>query len=281
PTLESMIAHSDIIVTNFKSGDAEKFNLTSEVLFQINPQIIHAKISGFEHQHDRVAYDLVLQAETGMMSMNGTPESGPIKMPVAFIDLFASHQLKEGILCALLERHKTGRGGIVSCSLEAAAIGSLANQASNYLMSGLVAKRQGSLHPNIAPYGEMFSCKSGEQITLAIGSDRQFADVCVMLGLENLISDDRFSTNASRLKHRIALAKVLEQAIAQIDWEPWSRELLEKRIPFGVIRSLDEVFAERQGQEWILDEVQEGVATKRVRTVMFRYEPSPMQQGFQ
>ena len=156
---------------------------------------------------------------------------------------------------------------------------SLANQASNYLMSGWVAKRQGSLHPNIAPYGELFTCKSGEQITLAIGSDRQFADLCGTLSLEALISDERFSTNASRLKHRDLLAKALEHTIAQIDWPHWSQQLLDKHIPFGVIRSLDEVIGEPKAQQWILDEVQDGMMTKRLRTVMFHYEPAPSQQG--
>src|SRR5690606_24722143 len=93
-----LVASADILLTNFKVGDAEKFNLTTEVLQGVNPKLIHGRISGFGQDSDRVAYDLILQAESGFMSMNGTPESGPVKMPVALIDVLAAHQLKEGIL---------------------------------------------------------------------------------------------------------------------------------------------------------------------------------------
>src|SRR5690606_15808816 len=104
---------------------------------------------------------LILQAESGFMSMNGTPESGPVKMPVALIDVLAAHHLKEGILLALYERENSGKGKAVCVSLYDAALSSLVNQASNYLMAGKVPQRIGSLHPNIAPYGEIFETKDG------------------------------------------------------------------------------------------------------------------------
>ena len=103
--LIELLKDTDILLTNFKKGDVEKFNLTDDLLLEVNPRLIHGKISGFGSDSDRVAYDLILQAETGFMSMNGTEDSGPVKMPVALIDVLAAHQLKEGILCALLERH--------------------------------------------------------------------------------------------------------------------------------------------------------------------------------
>ena len=271
--LEELLRTSDVVITNFKLGDEEKFGLTSKDILRLNPKLIHAKITGFAHQEGRVAYDLVLQAETGMMAMNGTPESGPTKMPVAFIDLFASHQLKEGILCGLIQRMKTGQGGVVSCSLEAAAIASLANQASNYLMSGIIPARQGSLHPNIAPYGELFRCADGEHFTLAIGSDRQFKDLCAMLQLNDIPNNARFADNPSRLKHRDELAHLLQQAISSWRLQDMEEALSQRKIPFGVIRSIDHVLDQPLAKEWILEEVQEGTTTRRVRTAMFEYQP--------
>jgi crotonobetainyl-CoA:carnitine CoA-transferase CaiB-like acyl-CoA transferase len=272
PQLEELLQTSDVVITNFKLGDEEKFALTSKDMLRLNSSLIHAKITGFAHQEGRVAYDLALQAETGMMSMNGTPESGPTKMPVAFIDLFASHQIKEGILCGLIQRMKTGHGGVVSCSLEAAAIASLANQASNYLMSGIIPARQGSLHPNIAPYGEIFRCVDGELLTLAVGSDRQFKDLCTILDLRDIPNNPRFADNPSRLNHRDELAHVLQQAICKWKLQEIEEVLLQENIPFGVIRSIDHVLDLPSAKDWILEEIQEDTSTRRVRTAMFVYQ---------
>jgi crotonobetainyl-CoA:carnitine CoA-transferase CaiB-like acyl-CoA transferase len=152
-----LIKDADIVISNYKPGDDEKLQMGYEQLKKINPRLIYAHISGFANASSRTAYDLILQAETGFMYMNGTPESGPLKMPVALIDILAAHQLKEGILIALIKRLQTGKGSRVSASLEHAAIASLANQASNWLMTGYNHQPSGSLHPNIAPYGELFT----------------------------------------------------------------------------------------------------------------------------
>ena len=128
----SLIEGADILISNFKRQDYHKFNITQDVLDAINPKLIHGRITGYGTDSDRVAYDLILQAETGFMSLNGTPDSGPVKMPVALIDVLAAHQLKEGILLALYERLKYGKGKLVSVSLYQAAVSSLVNQASSY-----------------------------------------------------------------------------------------------------------------------------------------------------
>ncbi len=143
---------TDIIISNFKKGDAEKLKIDDAFLRSLNPNLIIGKISGFGADSDRIAYDLILQAETGFMSINGEDNQAPLKMPVALIDVLAAHHLKEGILLALLSKEpKT-----VHVSLYDAAVASLMNQASNYLMTGNIPKRLGNLHPNIAPYGELF-----------------------------------------------------------------------------------------------------------------------------
>jgi len=153
---KELIKVADVLISNFKKGDVEKLGIQDAILRNCNPSLIIGKINGFGKDSDRVAYDLILQAETGFMSMNGTPESGPVKMPVALIDVLAAHHLKEGILLAMLKLKTTGKASTISVSLYDAAVSSLVNQASNYLMNNHIPERIGSLHPNISPYGELF-----------------------------------------------------------------------------------------------------------------------------
>lgn len=260
----------DILLFNFKRSDYSKFNLESEFLLSINPRLIIGKISGFGDDSDRVAYDLILQAESGFMSMNGTLESGPVKMPVALIDVLAAHQLKEGILAALLERTQTNLGKEVSVSLYDAALCSLANQASNFLMANHVAKRIGSLHPNIAPYGELFTTKDQKIVTFAIGSDRHFTDVCTFLGLSDLPKDNQFSTNVSRVKNRTHLQELLAEKISNFQVNEIESYMLKHNIPFGVVKNLDEVLKEESAQSLIKEEEIAGVQTKRMTQIAFK-----------
>ena len=179
--VDRLIRDADIVITNFKKGDDKKFGLAYEDLKRLNPSIIHGHISGFGAESDRLAYDLILQAETGFMSMNGQPESPPTKMPLALIDVLAAHQLKEGILCALLkQKENPGQPFNIEVSLYESAIASLINQATNWLMNHNIPQRMGSRHPNIAPYGEIFTTSDERSVTLAIGSNRQYRDLCTI-----------------------------------------------------------------------------------------------------
>lgn len=268
--LIDLIKKADIFLCNFKKGDAEKFGLSDPYLQSINPKLIIGKISGFGSESDRVAYDLILQAETGFMSMNGTPESGPVKMPVALIDVLAAHQLKEGILTALLNRTKTQKGTVISVSLYDAAIASLANQASNYLMEGHIPKRIGSLHPNIAPYGEIFITKDDKLITFAIGSNKHFQLLCDFLNLSHLPSDPRFSENVERVKNRKALQEIITEIISRYD----AAEILEFMhahfVPAGLIKDLGQVFEDTASQYLVRTEMIEHIPTKRVSQIAFQ-----------
>ena len=214
-----LICDADIVITNYKKGDDKKLGMDYATLCKINPKIIYAHISGYGENSNRTAYDLVLQAETGFMFMNGTPTSGPVKMPVAIIDLMAAHQLKEGILLALINKMKTGKGSKVTVSLFDSAIASLANQASNYLMANHNPEPIGSLHPNIAPYGEIFTTKDKRQIVLAIGSDKQFQRLCEILNLKEVAFNVKFSTNSERVKNRIELFEVINEKIAKCSYQ--------------------------------------------------------------
>ena len=268
--LNSMLQDTDILLTNFKRSDYLKFGLEKEQLQDSFPRLIHGRISGYGTDSDRVAYDLILQAESGFMSMNGTPESGPVKMPVALIDVLAAHHLKEGILCKLIERERTGSGGEVSVSLLEAAISSLVNQASNYLMTGQVAKRIGSLHPNIAPYGELFETADKKQITFAIGSELHFEKLCSILNIEVLCSNAKFSNNQSRVIHRAELFSLIQEAIAQRKADDLLSKCHELHIPAGEIKTLDLVFEDEKAKSLIREELIDGVTTKRVSSIAFK-----------
>jgi crotonobetainyl-CoA:carnitine CoA-transferase CaiB-like acyl-CoA transferase len=267
-----LIKESDILLSNFKFGDEEKLKVTDSILRSFNPALIIGKINGFGSESDRVAYDLILQAETGFMSMNGTIESGPIKMPVAMIDVLAGHHLKEGLLLAIMEREKTRLAKTVTVSLYDAAVCSLMNQASNYLMGNHVPKRQGSLHPNIAPYGELFLTKNQQLITFAIGSDTHFKKLCLELSLPKLIDDERFSSNQQRVEHRGILKELLQEKISERATNELLENLLVQHVPAGKVNDLKQVFEQSEAKSLIREEQIENVLSKRVTSIAFKWE---------
>lgn len=264
-----LIKVADILIMNFKHGDQEKLGLEESVLRKCNPGLIIGKISGFGKESDRVAYDLILQAETGFMSMNGTSESGPVKMPVAMIDVLAAHQLKEGILVAMLKLKESGKATTVTVSLYDAAVSSLVNQASNYLMQQHIPERIGSLHPNIAPYGEIFTTKDNAQITFAIGSNTHFEKLCDYLLLEDLKTDIRFSDNQSRVINRLLLQGKLQERIAEINADDVLKVMHNEHVPTGKIKDLKEVFENPTAQRLVREEQIYNVQTKRVTSIAF------------
>ncbi|MFM8242547.1 MAG: CaiB/BaiF CoA transferase family protein [Crocinitomicaceae bacterium] len=268
--LMELLNDADILLMNFKKSSEEKFGLTTEILLKKFPKLIIGKISGFGEESDRIAYDLILQAETGFMSMNGTPDSGPVKMPVALIDVLAAHQLKEGILVALLNRISTNKGKKVSVSLYDAAVSSLANQASNYLMEKHIPKRIGSLHPNIAPYGEIFKTKDEVLVTFAIGSDLHFQKLTSLLKLSSMIEDERFSSNQNRVKNRVELAEIIEKEISKRNAQEILNGCHNNFIPAARIKNLAEVFQENEAQKLIREEEISGKSTKRVTSIAFK-----------
>ena len=269
---KELIKVADILISNFKNGDEEKLGIDDATLRRCNPGLIIGKINGFGKDSDRVAYDLILQAETGFMSMNGTPESGPVKMPVALIDVLAAHHLKEGLLIALLKLKTTGKASTVSVSLYEAAVASLVNQASNYLMNNHIPQRIGSLHPNIAPYGELFKTKENDLITFAIGSDTHFKKLCNYLSLSNLTEDTKFNSNQSRVVNRTELQVILQDKIKELSTEDILTEMLIQNVPAGKVKNLAEVFENEDLQKSILEEDNLGYKTKRVSSIAFKWE---------
>ena len=251
--VRKLAAKSDIIIASYKPGDAEKLGVAYEQLRTNNQQLIYGQITGYGSDNDRVGYDAVIQAEAGFMDLNGETDGPPTKMPVAMIDILAGHQLKEGLLLALLKRDRTGEGSLVEVSLIQTAISSLANQATNWLVAGKLPTRKGSAHPNIAPYGESFSTSDGKRILLAIGSDRQFEDLMAVLGIGQEALGNKFLTNQQRVENRAELNLLLEERMAKIDSKVFLREANGKKIPAGIIQNLKEVFEMKEARELVIE----------------------------
>lgn len=262
------IDSADIVICNFKEGYDVKFGLDYETLKKRNSKLIYSQLGGYASNIEKVAFDVVLQADCGFMYMNGSPDSPPTKMPLAFMDVLAAHQLKEGILIALYQRSMTGKGSYVSTTLEESSIASLVNQASNYLMTNHIPQRMGSLHPNIAPYGEQFQTQDGATIVLAIGSDKQFEKFCQVLNVDLYTKTD-FSTNINRVKNRNLLAQQLEPTIISWDSEQLIQQCTKAQIPVGKVKNMQEVFQSDLARNMILVEDIDGQITKRVKSVAF------------
>jgi len=200
--------------------------------------------------------------------MNGSPSSPPTKLPVAIIDLFAAHQLKEGVLTALIKKLKTGKGSKVTVSLFDVAVSSLANQAANFLHTGKIPERIGSLHPNIAPYGEIITFKDGEQVVLAIGSDRQFRALCKIAGCTDLCGVDKYATNADRVINRNTLHGLLQSKMQRMTSEDFIYACRQDNIPVGIIRNMQQLFELERAQQLILEDE----SGQRVKSVVFKIE---------
>ena len=269
--LYDLVKDADIIIGNFKSGDDLKLKIDYPTLSKINPQLIYASINGFGHDNPRTAYDLILQAESGFMFMNGEPNSKPVKMPVALIDILAGHQLKEAILIALLKRYKTKKGCHVSVSLFDSAIASLANQATNWLIANQLPKAMGSLHPNIAPYGELFDTKDNQLITFAIGSNAQFKNLCELMQFPSLATDIKYATNQLRVQNRIQLYHVIYNYIKQYNFKDLYKLCLEREIPIGKIRGLKEVFELPEAKAMVNKFTYKKTELKNVSGIAFKF----------
>jgi crotonobetainyl-CoA:carnitine CoA-transferase CaiB-like acyl-CoA transferase len=269
--LKKAIAEADVLLLNFKAGDAEKLGLDYKSVKKMQPQIIYGSISGFGDSK-RIAYDIVLQAESGFLSMTGEAGGKPVKMPVALIDLLAAHQLKEGILLAMLHRQKQKKAVKVSVSLLDSALAALANQATNWLMGDHIPQPMGSLHPNIAPYGECFVTSDNKQIVLAIGNNNQFKALCSLLGLDRLHEEPNYKSNQKRVDHRHALAGIISSKIAQWERDDLLNQMIAHDIPAGAIRNMKEVFEMPEARQRLMEEEKEGKTLKTVKGNAFKLE---------
>ncbi len=267
----AIIQEADIVISNFKAGSAEKYGMDAPSLTRSNPRLIYASITAYGHGDPRPGFDVAMQAETGWIYMNGEANGNPVKMPVALIDILAAHQLKEGILLALLQRYKTHKGSHITVSLYDTGVASLANQAANWLNLQKIPARMGSQHPNIAPYGDIFYTKDTKPLILATGTEQQYQKLLDVLGLFDLKDDPRFATNALRLQHRPALIEQLSPAFKRWTADELLARFQEQKVPVSPIRNLQEVFHSPAAQSLVLTEkLPNGQLSKRVKTAVFK-----------
>lgn len=265
------IQKADVVIANFKMGSAKPLGMDYDSLSVLNPRLIYANLTAYGEDNPSPGFDVLLQAETGFLYMNGAPNQPPVKMPVALIDLLAAHQLKEAILIALWQRSQTGKGEFITVSLAEAAIASLANQAANWLNEGFIPQRMGTQHPNIAPYGEIFKTKDNKEIILAVGTEKQFVELCNCLNRSELAADKRFATNAQRVVHRTVLQEALAPLFLESDQATLLTRFQSAKVPAGVIRNMQEVFDWPIAQGMVLEAVKDGEVSKRVKTVAFNF----------
>jgi crotonobetainyl-CoA:carnitine CoA-transferase CaiB-like acyl-CoA transferase len=245
--VRKLAARSDILIENFKVGGLAKFGLDYASLSPLNPRLIYCSVTGFGQDGPyapRAGYDLMAQGMGGIMGLTGTAEGEPTRIGIPVADVFTGVYSAVGILAALAQREKTGRGCLVDTALLDSQVGVLANQALNYLASGVAPQRIGNAHPNVVPY-QVFSAADG-YIIVAVGNDRQFAKLCAVLGDPALAEQADYRTNTDRLNNRTTLIPRLTELIIRIPRDELLAKLEAVQVPSGPINMLDQVFADPQ-----------------------------------
>ena len=238
-----LAAEADVVVENFRPGVMAGLGLGYEALAAANPGLVYCSITGFGGEGAGAAlpgYDLLVQALGGLMSITGEPDGEPLKVGVALVDVLAGLFATVGILAALEHRRESGAGQRVEVDLLSALLAALVNQGSAFTVAGEVPGRLGNRHPSIAPY-ELLRCGEGE-LVLAVGNERQFGELCAVLGLPDLAGEERFATNTDRVAHRDELTPLLEAALAARPAAEWVAMLTERRVPAGLVNDIGAAF---------------------------------------
>jgi formyl-CoA transferase len=248
---------SDVLLENFLPGSLAEMGLGYEQIKAVNPGIIYASVTGYGQEgpyRDLPGFDFIIQAQGGVMSIIGDPDGPPMKVGVAIVDITAGLFASSAILAALHYRVKTGIGQYIDIALLDSQVAWLANQASNYLISGRVPGRMGNAHPNIVPY-ETFKARDGIYIALGVGNDNQWRKFCKLAELEHLMNDPRYATNPKRVENRKELVSFLQGVFLQKTSDEWLKLLGEAEIPSGPINTIDRVLADPQvlAREMVLE----------------------------
>jgi crotonobetainyl-CoA:carnitine CoA-transferase CaiB-like acyl-CoA transferase len=251
----ALAGRADVLVENFKAGSMERLGLGYEELARDNPGLVWCSISGFGRGAGAAlpGYDFLVQAMSGLMSITGPAGGEPTKVGVALVDVLTGLYAFGGVLAALRERDRSGRGQRVEVSLLGSALASLVNQASSYLCTGRPPRAMGNRHPSITPYETLAT--ADRPLVVAVGNDGQFARLCRVLGVPEAAADPRFATNAARVANRDALAALLEGALAARGAAEWVAALSEAGVACGLVNDVGEAFAlaERFGLEPVAD----------------------------
>ncbi len=251
--VRKLAGQADVVVENFKVGGLAKFGLDAQTLRAADPGLVYASITGFgqDGPHaERAGYDFMIQAMGGLMSITGRPDGepggGPMRVGVAVADLFTGMYAAVAVLAALFRREKSGEGAHIDMALFDTQLAMLANQVSNYLVSGEDPPRQGNTHPNIVPY-QPFEA-SDRPLVIAVGNDRQFARLAELAGHPEWASDERFASNAARVANRAEAVRLVAEAIRGRPAAYWFEKLEAAGIPAGPVNRISEALADVQAQ---------------------------------
>jgi crotonobetainyl-CoA:carnitine CoA-transferase CaiB-like acyl-CoA transferase len=235
-----LAARADVVIENFRPGGLVKFGLDYDTVAAANERVVYASISGFGSGKGAAVpgYDLMVQAVSGLMSLTGDPDGTPYRAGISVFDVMSGMQSVIGILAALRDREASGRGQHVEVNLMSTALSGLVNHTSAYVAGGTVPYRMGNAHPSLFPY-EPLPAADGDIIVIA-GNDGQFARLCEVLGVPELVGDPRFAHNQDRTANRDELRPLLVERLATRSKDEWFRDLLAAGVPCGPINTIDE-----------------------------------------
>ncbi|KAF9354210.1 hypothetical protein BGX26_007962 [Mortierella sp. AD094] len=245
--IHDLVKKVDVLVENYVPGKLDKMGLGYEELSKLNPRLIYTSITGYGQTgpyKTRPGYDVMIEAEAGLMYITGEEDGTPVKVGVAVTDLTTGLYAHGAIMAAILARYRTGRGQHIDCSLLDAQVVTLANIASSYLIAGQEAKRMGTSHPSIVPYQVLPTRDS--HIMIGAGNDGQFKILCSVLGLESLCETPAYKTNKDRVRNRKELIAILTERLKTKPNADWLKALEGRGIPFAPINNLAQTFEHPQ-----------------------------------
>jgi formyl-CoA transferase len=271
---------ADVVVENYKTGSLERLGLGYNDLIRINPRLIWASITGYGPEGPdagRPGYDFMLQAEGGLMSLNGPPQGDPYRVGVPIVDITAGMFAAYAVLAALRARELTGRGQRVDLSLLETQLAWLANVGSNWLVGGKIPRRLGNAHPNIAPYAA-FRARD-RHLALAAANQDQWAKLCRAIDRRELQDDPRFTTNADRMAHLDELTAELNSVFAGRDAADWIALLTEVGLPCAPINTVPEAFSMPQAaaRDMVLEVMHPTAGKVRLAGFPYKFSATPAQ----
>jgi crotonobetainyl-CoA:carnitine CoA-transferase CaiB-like acyl-CoA transferase len=242
--LIALVAEADVLIENFKTGTMERWGIGYEALSQRFPRLVWCRVSGFGSDGPLGAlpgYDAAVQAMTGVMSVNGEAEGGPLRVGLPVVDMVTGLNAVIGVLLALQERQRSGRGQLVEAALYDSGLSLLHPHAANWFVDGKTPQRTGNAHPNIYPYDALVTRTA--PIFVAVGNDRQFGSFCRCIGRPDLAEDPRYATASARSMHRVALKAALEAETQNFDGEELVALMMDAGVPAAPVLSVDAALA--------------------------------------
>jgi len=246
--VRKLAVKSDIVIENYLPGKLDAMGLGYEEMKKVNERLIYCSITGYGPDGpyaNRGGYDVIASSIGGLNYITGPENGKPCRVGVAVTDISTGLFAHGAILAALLNRERTGQGQKIDCNLLSSQVAVISHIAANYLNAGIEAKRWGTGHPSIVPY-QAFETKDGKFITIGAGNNRFFNELCQLLDLNYLINDERFDSNASRVKNREVLIPILAKKFREKDSDHWLRVFEGCSFPFGPINSISEALNDPQ-----------------------------------